>query len=318
MNPLSSIFSNASDAAARVSRLTWVMIILSAATFAVVMAIMIIAIARRRAADPTAVDLHERGNGWLIWGGAVMPSAVLVAVWVTALSAMRTPAAAASRAVIHVTGHQWWWQLDYSFTDQGANGGAAFRTANELHIPVGEPVDLVLTTADVIHSFWVPQLQGKMDLVSGDTTALRLDARRPGRYTGSCAEYCGAQHAHMQITVVAEDSASFARWAASQANDRIPPSDSLTVLGEREFTSGACASCHTLRGTSAGGTTAPDLTHVASRATIAAGAMQNSLASVTGWIANPQAIKPGALMPTLLTLSGPDLRALAAYVSSLK
>ncbi len=314
MNPLSSIFSSASDAAARVSRLTWVMIILSAVIFVGVMAIMLIAITRRRAADPSAVDLHEHGHGWLIWGGTVMPAAVLVALWVMALSAMRTPATAPSRVLIHVTGHQWWWQLDYSFP----NGGAAFRTANELHIPVGEPVDLVLTTADVIHSFWVPQLQGKMDLVSGDTTALRLDARHPGRYTGTCAEYCGAQHAHMQITVLAEDSASFARWAAAQATDRTPPSDSLSMLGEREFTSGACASCHTIRGTSARGSTAPDLTHVASRATLAAGAAQNSLASVTGWIANPQAMKPGALMPTLLTLSGPDLRALAAYVSTLK
>ncbi len=308
------MFSTASDAAERIAKLGWFMIVLAAIIFAGVMIAMLIAATRNRARDPRDVDLTETGTGWIIWGGAVMPGVVLLAVFVVSLGAMGKFPEPNPIVTIHVTGHQWWWQLDYEFPQHADE----FRTANELHIPVGRPVRVLLTSADVIHSFWVPRLQGKLDVIPGDTNDLRLVARRAGTYAGACAEYCGAQHAHMGLVVVAEDSASFDHWVARQMAPGAAPRDSLAAQGERLFVGGACASCHTVRGTSAVAQVGPDLTHVGGRLTLAAGTLPNSLASVEGWIANPQALKPGALMPTLGVFDGAQLHALAAYVSSLK
>jgi cytochrome c oxidase subunit 2 len=309
-------FSNASDAAERVSRLAWFMILVSGIIFVGVVLVMIVAIIRNRGRDAGSVQLDERGERWLLWGGTVMPVVVLASVSVWAVRVLRSESRGPTATTILVTGHQWWWQLDYSIG--ATDGGQRFRSANELHIPVGRPVRLLLTTADVIHSFWVPTLQGKMDLLPGDTNVLRIEARRPGTYGGACAEYCGLQHAHMAISVVADDSAAFAEWAARQTADAEAPVDSTARAGQRLFVTGACASCHTIRGTTARGEVGPDLTHVGGRRTIAAGTLTNSLGSLEGWIANPQALKPGAAMPVLATHSGPELRALAAYVASLK
>lgn len=308
------MFATASRAAARVAQLTWFMIIVSAVIFGVVIVIMAITMARRRGHRDDQPDLVERGDQWLLWGGAVIPVVVLVAVVVYAVRVMRendqnsTPA-----GTVLVTGHQWWWQLDYDL------GGtvARFRTANELHVPVGRPVRLRLTTADVIHSFWVPSLRGKMDLLPGDTNEMSFEADRAGTYSGACAEYCGAQHAHMAITVVAQDSASFAAWARHQA-EQSAPVDSSMAEGERLFVGGVCSSCHTVRGTTASGTIGPDLTHVAARATIAAGSLPTSLGNFEGWIANPQGVKPGTLMPRVAEFGGPELQAIAKYLSGLK
>jgi len=311
--PLST-FSSASAAAERTARLSWLMLALSAAIFVLVCIIMLLAIARRRGSEDAVVGLDERGRGWLLWGGTVMPVAVLSLISVVAVRVMRDQPAHRDAATVVVTGHQWWWQLDY---DLGA-GGPRFRTANELHVPVGRPLLLRVTTNDVIHSFWVPSLAGKMDLLPGDTNELRIEARRAGTFTGACAEYCGAQHAHMAIMVIAEDSASFEHWAAAEASPGASILDSAAAVGQQIFSKGACATCHSVRGTDARGESGPDLTHVASRRTIAAGSLPNSLGSIEGWIADPQAIKPGAAMPTLNAYSGPELRALAAYVASLR
>jgi cytochrome c oxidase subunit 2 len=243
-----------------------------------------------------------------------MPVAVLVSVSVVSFGAMRAENRRPPVATIRVTGHQWWWQLDYEL----AGSRRHFRSANELHIPVGRPVRLLLTTNDVIHSFWVPRLRGKMDLLPGDTNSLVLEASRAGRFDGACAEYCGAQHAHMFITVVAEDSATFAAWTAQQLADAVQPVDSAARAGQRLFLDGPCASCHSIRGTEAKAEIGPDLTHVGGRATIAAGTLPTSIGAIEGWIANPQALKPGAAMPTLSAYSGPELRALATYIASLK
>jgi cytochrome c oxidase subunit II len=307
-----SVFSPGSDAAQRVSQLTWFMTILSAIIFVGVIVIMVLAIRRHRDRDAQGVDLTDRGHGWLIWGGAVMPALVLLAVFVVGIGAMRKPVPRPG-LTIGVVGHQWWWELSYA----GASG-TPFATANELHIPVGQPVRLRLTTADVIHSFWVPRLQGKLDLIPGDTNDLYLEARHAGTYGGTCAEYCGAQHAHMAITVIAEDTAAFRAWLTRQSATAQPPHDSTTARGQQVFVAAACVSCHTVRGTTARGKAAPDLTHVGSRQTLAAGVLPNSIGYLAGWIANPQALKPGTLMPTLPAFTGPDLRALVAYVSSLK
>ena len=311
--PLST-FSHASDTAERTANLSWLMLALSTAIFILVCVVMFIAIARRRERDKTAVGLDERGGGWLLWGGLVLPVVVLSLVSTIAVRVMRERPAGRDAVTILVTGHQWWWQLDYELP----GGQTRFRTANELHMPVGRPVLLRLTTRDVIHSFWVPSLAGKMDLLPGDTNELRLDARAPGTFTGACAEYCGAQHAHMSITVIAEDSASFARWAAAEAAPVVSTMDSTAARGRALFTTGVCATCHTVRGTDARGEVGPDLTHAGSRRTIAAGTLPNSLGALEGWIADPQAIKPGALMPTLNAYSGPELRALATYVANLR
>jgi len=308
-----STFSRASDAAERVSWLTWFMTILSGAIFVGVMALMVAAVRRHRDRDAVRVDVTDRGHAWLIWGGTVMPAIVLLAVFLVGLAAMRQPVVDRAALTIHVIGHQWWWELVYEDAS-----GARFETANELHIPVGLAVRLRLTSADVIHSFWVPRLQGKLDVIPGDTNELYLKARHADAYDGTCAEYCGTQHAHMGFTVIADDTGAFRAWAKRQSEAAETPRDSLTTVGRQVFMRGACATCHTVRGTTAAGTTAPDLTHVADRRTLAAGMLPNSLGHLAGWIANPQALKPGALMPTLRDFTGPDLRALAAYVNSLK
>ena len=309
-----SIFSDATDAAARVARLTWFMVILAAVVYAVVMAIMVVAARRNRRRDAAAVDLSDPGSRWVVVGGIVMPAIVLTAVLVVALRAMGSDHHSRPAVTIRVTGHQWWWDVHYDFptlTDQ-------FRTANEIHIPVGVPVRLLLTSKDVIHSFWVPELQGKMDLNPGDTTEVQLIAKRAGNYRGACAEFCGMEHAKMHLMVVAEDSATFKRWARDQLADARTPSDTLAVEGKHIFESGACSLCHSVGGTAAKATVAPDLTHVGSRSTIAAGSLPNTLGNLEGWIANAQSIKPGTKMPTLTMYSGRQLRALATYVASLK
>ena len=308
------IFSSASDAAARVTYLTWFMIILSVVVYAIVMVAMFVAMSRNRHRAVDSVDLADHGVRSIVICGMILPALILGAIFVVASSALGKYPDPKSPLTIRVTGHQWWWELDY----QLATLDQHFKAANEIHIPVGQPVRLVVTSADVIHSFWVPQLQGKIDMIPGDTNVLRLQARQPGTYTGQCAEFCGAQHAKMGFTVVADDSATFAGWLRSQLADGEQPSDSTTLNGQRLFVSGPCALCHTVRGTPASGSVAPDLTHVASRTRIAAGTLPNTLGSLEGWIANAQSLKPGAKMPVITQYNGLQLREIATYVASLK
>jgi len=309
-----SIFSNATEAVARVTRLTWLLIVLATVVYAAVIAIMVVAVRRNRQRDVGRIDLSDPGNRWVIVGGLIMPAIVLSAVLVVALGAMGRDRNLRPSLTIDVTGHQWWWETRYEFADLPDR----FVTANEIHVPIGVPVQLMVTTKDVIHSFWVPQLQGKIDLIPGDTNQLRLVVKRAGTYRGACAEFCGMEHAKMGIVVVAEDSLTFKQWARQQIADASTPTDSLAAEGKQLFESGPCALCHTVRGTSAGATLGPDLTHVASRSTIAAGTLQNTLGNLEAWIANAQSIKPGAQMPTLTVFSGHQLRAIATYVASLK
>lgn len=307
------IFSNASDSAARVSHLAWFMIIAAGVIYVFVIAAMLVASARNRDRAPTEVDLTEHGTGWIIFGGAVMPAAVLLVVFVVSMGAMARYPAGEPRLTIRLEGLQWWWSATYEIAGQ-----ARFRTANEIHVPVGTTVRFLVTSGDVIHSFWVPRLQGKVDLIPGDTNELRILARRPGVYRGQCAEFCGVQHARMGVVVVADDSATFHRWVERQAADANAPRDSIARAGQRLVVGGPCAACHTIRGTRAAGTVAPDLTHVGSRSTLAAGTVPNTFGNLEGWIANPQAIKPGARMPTLAQYDGRELRAIARYLEGLK
>jgi len=220
-----------------------------------------------------------------------------------------------SKAALTVTvrGQQWWWQFVYP----ASGSEAGFQTANELHIPVGKDVTLRLESADVIHSFWVPSLAGKLDLIPGRMNELTLHADRQGVYRGQCAEYCGLQHSHMALLVVAEDEEDYQRWLQGQQRERLPPPDMEIAAGEAVFLSKPCAACHTVRGTSAAGTTGPDLTHVGSRETIGAVLLPNTRGSLAAWIADPQTLKPGNNMP-IVPLSAEELKQVSAYLESLK
>jgi cytochrome c oxidase subunit II len=308
------MFSSASEPAERITRLTWFMVILSTIVYAIVMGAMVIAVRRNRQRSATEVDLSKAGVRPIVIGGFLLPAFVLTAVFGVAETAMGKVHHGTPALTINITGHQWWWQLEYALPTLSER----IRTANEIHIPVNQPVRLLLTSADVIHSFWVPRLQGKIDVIPGDTNDLRLLATVPGTFIGQCAEFCGVQHARMGITVVVDDSATFARWLGNQLADGRAPTDSLTADGQRLFVTGPCAMCHAVRGTEARAQIAPDLTHVGSRMTIAAGTLPTTVGSLEGWIRNAQLMKPGTQMPALAEFSGPQLRALATYVAGLK
>jgi cytochrome c oxidase subunit 2 len=214
---------------------------------------------------------------------------------------------------VSVTGQQWWWAVEY----QSATPSNIVRTANELRVPVGRRVLVTLRSTDVIHSFWVPALQGKKDLIPGHETSLRIQADREGVFRGQCAEFCGHQHAHMAFYVVAERPDRFARWLSAQRRPASDPGDALALRGRDVFLSGPCVMCHTVRGTPAGSRLGPDLTHVASRLSLAAGTLPNTTGHLAAWIANAQGIKPGSRMPAV-SLAPDDLQALVAYLRTLR
>jgi cytochrome c oxidase, subunit II len=214
---------------------------------------------------------------------------------------------------INIKGHQWWWGVEYS--DPIPQN--YIETANEIHVPVGRPVFFKMTSDDVIHSFWAPNLSGKKDLIPGHETRTWFRADTAGVYRGQCAEFCGHQHAKMAFYIVAEPKADFDKWILAQRQPAPKPADSLRSKGEQIFLNGSCALCHNITGTSASGTVGPDLTHLASRRTIAAGTLPNNRGNLAGWIMDPQSIKPGAKMPPN-QIDGPSLQALLAYLGSLK
>ena len=224
-------------------------------------------------------------------------------------------AQAADRPGLQITliGHQWWWEVRY---DNG-DSSRIVHTANELHLPVGVPATISLRSGDVIHSLWIPNLAGKQDLIPGRTTALSLLPTHEGVYRGQCAEFCGMQHANMALDVIVESPAAFALWRAAQLTTPPAPASPLAQAGQRLVTTGACASCHTIAGTNASGQVAPDLSHVASRRSIAAGTLVMNHSNLAGWIANPQELKPGNNMPTV-PMSGRELNAIAAYLETLR
>ena len=214
---------------------------------------------------------------------------------------------------VSIRGQQWWWQVIYSDADPRRS----FETANEIHIPTGRNVRLVLEASDVVHSFWVPSLAGKQDLVPGRSNSLLIRAERAGIYRGQCAEFCGLQHSHMAVTVIAETPSEFERWASLQRSDGAVASNPAASAGRVAFLAKPCAACHTIRGTPAAGRIGPDLTHVAGRRTIGAGLLENTRGSLAAWIADPQTLKPGNSMP-MVPLSSTELRVISAYMDSLK
>jgi cytochrome c oxidase subunit 2 len=214
---------------------------------------------------------------------------------------------------LKVIGHQWWWEVQY----EDEQPSRTFTTANEIHVPVGEPVLIKLEAADVIHSFWVPSLAGKLDLIPGRQNQIEIQADRPGVYRGQCAEFCGMQHAHMSMLVVAESRDAFDGWRNRQISAAQPPSDPESQRGHDIFLTKPCLMCHQIRGTSAGGRVAPDLTHVGSRRMIAAGTLETTRGNLAAWIVDPQGIKPGVHMP-VIKLEPDEVQPLATYLEGLK
>jgi cytochrome c oxidase subunit 2 len=249
---------------------------------------------------------------------AIGVAASLIALLALLIASVFTDRALATLPVadaVHVEliAHQWWWEANYDDADPSK----VFSTANELHVPVGRPIVLTLKADDVIHSFWVPSLGGKKDLIPGRVSTLALRADKPGVYRGQCAEYCGYQHAKMALFVIAEAPADYERWASRQRQPAATPADELPKRGADLFVNTTCAMCHTVQGTTAQGRHAPDLTHVAGRATLAAGALANNAGTRAAWIANPQSIKPGANMPAH-QFPPADLAAINAFLGTLR
>ncbi|MFD2347884.1 cytochrome c oxidase subunit II [Sinorhizobium terangae] len=287
-------------------------IFVCAAVWLLVMIALVLALARRRDRDSGAIS--ERKAAVAVSGA--VGATVLVIAGLTIASFYTTRAlseATTPELTIDVTAQQWWWQ----FTYVGSDSAGGFVTANEIHVPVGKAVRLRLKSSDVIHSFWVPSLAGKQDLIPGRENTLTLRAERPGIYRGQCAEFCGLQHSHMALFVIAEAQADYERWAERQRGPGAEPRETEAVAGKAVFMAKQCAACHTIRGTRASGTTGPDLSHVGSRRTIAAGLLENTRGSLAAWIADPQTLKPGNNMP-LVPLSSDELRQLAAYMEGLE
>lgn len=294
-----------------IAMIGWLMFAIATAVFVIVMGLLLYALFRSRPEGEESRFKPGQLNRFVIVGGLIVPLVILIAVYGFALYAMAALAAPAAEdeLVIEVVGHQWWWEVNYP--QQG------FTTANELRIPVGQRVALQVETRDVIHSFWVPELHGKIDMIPGQTNIFWLEASEPGSYFGICAEFCGTQHAKMAFVVVAEPQEQFASWLAGQQQPAPEPVEPLSTQGREVFFQLNCDECHAIKGTEAEGRLGPDLTHLASRQTLAAGIIPNTRGHLAGWITNPQNIKPRNLMPAS-NLDGEDLHALLAYLESLK
>jgi cytochrome c oxidase subunit 2 len=295
--------------------LTWFLLLLSIGV-CLVIGYMLWRSVRRGAAPSLGMPVPARsaGGSRLIFLGLAISAVFLTVALGWTMVALGHVAHMPRRpeVEIDVTAHQWWWQADY----QGAIPSERFATANEIHVPVGAKVLLRLHSGDVIHSFWVPKLTGKTDVIPGQVNLTWLQADAPGVYRGQCAEYCGLQHAHMALEVVADTPDRFAEWRRAQLQTAPPPAtpeqaEGLALVEYR------CALCHAIRGTNAGSHAGPDLTHLMSRRQIAAGTLPNNRGSLAGWIEDPPAAKPGARMPPQ-HLSGPQLQAVVAYLETLQ
>jgi cytochrome c oxidase subunit 2 len=254
-------------------------------------------------------------RGFVVGLGVALPVVVLTALlgWGLGLTGALATAGPPGLRVA-VTGEMWWWRVSY----RDAEGREVFETANEIRIPVGVPVEFALASDNVIHSFWVPALGGKQDMIPGRVNRLVLTADRPGTYRGQCAEYCGDMHSLMALAVVVEPTAAWRGWWESQAEAAAAPATERARRGAAVFERSGCGACHRVRGTTAVGVTGPDLTHVGSRLTLAAGTLPRNAGTFAAWISSSQHLKPGNRMPAFDHLSGEDLTSLAAWLEGLK
>lgn len=301
--------------ARRILPLTQALLIVSAVVVVIITGLVLIAVLRRGRGGSVADTPIEEigGRGW-ISVGVGLSTVVLVGlvVWTSMTMARIANPPNKPALSIDVRGHQWWWEFVY----QNDDPSKIFTTANEIHIPVGKPVRFTLNGEDVIYTFWVPSLGGKIQLIPGQTNVTWLEADRPGIYRGQCSQFCGQQHAHMVFSVFADTPDAFVAWRADQLRAAPQLASDDMRLGEQRFIV-RCGACHTVRGTSANGHVGPDLTHLMSRTTIAGGELPNNVGFLSGWIANPQNLKPGSLMPDP-ELSGPELASIRSFLVTLK
>ncbi len=308
-----SILTPSGGEAGSIASLTWFMFAIAGIVLLIISVLLWISYRRSRI-QRKEKDIYANDRMYLrnvVLGGGVAPIVVLLVVMGLSIGVEnRSTALKNSNVDIEVIGHQWWWEVRYSNQN--------FATANEIHIPVGQPVTLHVTTADVIHSFWVPQLHGKIDMIPGQTNTITLQADQAGTYRGQCAEFCGEQHAHMAFLVIAQNANDFNTWLKNETASSVPPKvGSVEQQGEQAFLGSACVYCHTIAGTNASGTLGPDLTHLASRETIGSDLLPNTPGNLAGWVLNSQNMKPGNHMPPM-DLNGVQVQALLAYLATLK
>lgn len=323
-----STFDAHGPAAEQISHLSIFMTVLFMAITVVMWILFAIAFYKRRGSltEHAPIDISG-GEMWIAIGGIAIPLIVLSIIFIWGLSLLRAfPIHGMHGASSHeqmtrsmkpdilIVGHQWWWEIHYLSDDPSQQ----VVTANELHLPVGRPVNIRLETRDVMHSFWVPALHGKVDLIPGHSNYLRIEAAEPGEYWGQCAEYCGAEHARMRILVVAQMPDEYEAWLDAQRQPAREPTTDAAKAGQKIFLTGPCAMCHTVRGTQAGGTVAPDLTHIGSRQMIAANCYRNNDAYLEAWITHAQSLKPAAEMPNFTYFNGEQLADLTAYLHQLQ
>lgn len=299
--------------------LMWAMIALSLAVVAIIAVAVLTGVWRRairgRGAQANAFPVTRGSSGLaLMYVGMplTLTALAILLVWTLKVMAQVDSPARAPAMTIEITGHEWWWEARYI----GPAPGDTFTVANEIHVPVGAPILVKLASADVIHAFWVPGITGKTQTIPGRTNVTWLEASQPGVYRGQCAQFCGWQHAHMALFVVAQSAGEFQSWRRNQLQPASLPTNAPASAGQSIFEQ-HCGSCHTVAGTNAGGILGPDLTHLMSRGTIAAGTLINNPAALAGWISDPQSSKPGAKMPATL-LSGPQLNAVTGYLETLQ
>ncbi len=310
-----SVLTPAGEPAAAIHALWTLMWIVCVAVFVVVLAGVGIAMASGLRARAHERATSEAALTRSVAGGIGVTVVILLGLLVASIATGRVVSTQpqSSAVTIAVIGHQWWWEVQY----EDAVPSRRVLTANELHIPTNRPVVLKVTSRDVIHSFWVPSLQGKRDLIPGYTTAIWMNAGRPGRFRGQCAEFCGVQHAHMAFDVVAESDDEFEAWLAMMREPARDPPDAASRTGRDLFMQSRCPACHSVRGSAAAGQSGPDLTHVATRTTLGAGTLPNTPEHLAAWIRDPQASKPGNQMPPN-PLPADAMQALVAYLQTLR
>lgn len=315
INPTGPIAEN-------LSRLWWLMFTVCSIVFVLVMIALLLSLRRAtaEAADRTPIlepsEESERRRRNVILTATTITVIILFVFLIASYSSgrsLRLNDPTKNGLSIELTGHQWWWEVRYNDVD----ASNIFTTANEIHIPVGVPVRFTLYGADVIHSFWVPNLAGKKDLIPGKVSTIWLQADKPGVYRGQCAEYCGLQHAKMALWVVAEPQEQFNAWRQNQTQEAVPASSDVQKRGQQVFFATTCVMCHAISGTAAGSNIGPNLSHVGSRQMLAAATLVNTRDHMAQWITNSQTFKPGNKMPQN-NLSDADLQALVEYIESLK
>jgi cytochrome c oxidase subunit II len=308
------VLDPAAPQARSIANLWWWMLGVALVVFLGAIALLLLGWLRRD--EPGLPIVGERPaleTGLVVAFGLGIPLVAVVALFFAAdvflIRSTDAPARASTGLTVVVVGHQWFWEVRYP--------GTSAVTANEIHIPAGTRVDLVLETRDVIHSFWVPELNRKVDMIPGQTNRLLLQPEKPGVYRGQCAEFCGLQHAHMAFLVFVDPPDRFRTWLAAQARPAPAPRSPSATRGKEVFLSQPCASCHAIRGTSANGRVGPDLTHVASRTTLAAATIRNSYGDLAAWIYDPQHVKPGNRMPAV-PLDQQQFQDVVSYLATLK